>query len=62
MIRIFGVLIALVLYLGLGLLVTGGLVALICWCFSLVFSWKLAIGIYIVYLVVAGLFKSASGK
>lgn len=29
----------------------------ICWCFSLAFSFKLALGVYLVYLLIRGIFK-----
>ena len=29
----------------------------ICWCFSLAFNFKLALGVYLVYLLIRGIFK-----
>lgn len=29
----------------------------ICWCFSFTFSFKLALGVYLVYLLIRGIFK-----
>ena len=37
-------------------------VKLICWGFSLVFSWKLVIGIWAVLALVSSFFKSNGGK
>ena len=38
-------------------LVSALIVYSICWCFSLAFSFKLALGVYLVYLLIRGIFK-----
>ena len=46
--------------LALSFLFTSGLVWLVCWAFSLTFTWKLAVGVYAVIALLGGVFKSTS--
>lgn len=50
--------IVLVLIFGLDFIITAGILFLICWCFQITFTWKLAFGIWLIILLLAGLFKS----
>lgn len=50
--------IVLVLIFGLDFIITAGILFLICWCFQIAFTWKLAFGIWLIILLLAGLFKS----
>lgn len=40
------------LYLCISFGIVSGIVWMVCWCFGLIFSWKVAFGSYIVILVV----------
>lgn len=51
---------ALLIILGLDFLLFAGLVYLICFCFSIAFTWKLAFGIWLVVEVLKLCFKSTS--
>lgn len=44
----------------LSLLLTSGLVWVACWAFGFVFTWKIAIGIWVVLLILQSVFKSNS--
>ena len=46
--------------MALSFLFTSGLVWLVCWAFSLTFTWKLAVGVYAVIALLSGIFKSTS--
>ena len=59
--RIIAVIIAWVICMALSWLVTTGLVWLICKCFSLVFSWKIATGIWIVCIIARWIISAAKG-
>ena len=50
----------LLIILGLDFLLFAGLVYLICFCFSIAFTWKLALGIWLVVEVFKLCFKSTS--
>ena len=50
----------LLIVLGLDFLLFAGLVYLICFCFSIAFTWKLALGIWLVVEVLKLCFKSTS--
>lgn len=47
-----------------GFLITSGMLALILWCFGAYgyFSWKLALGVFLIIWLVKDIFKSASSK
>lgn len=54
------ILVVIVMLLGAMLidyLVCALIVYAVCWCFSLAFSFKLALGVYLVYLLIRGIFK-----
>lgn len=51
---------ALLIVLGLDFLLFAGLVYLICFCFSIAFTWKLAFGIWLVVEVLKLCFKPTS--
>lgn len=54
------ILVVIVMLLGAMLidyLVCALIVYAVCWCFSLAFSFKLALGVYLVYLFIRGIFK-----
>lgn len=44
--------------LALSFFVTAGIVWLICWAFSLTFSWKIAFGIWLVLVILRSIFKN----
>lgn len=48
MIKLLATTLALLIVLGLDFLLFAGLVYLICFCFSIAFTWKLAFGIWLV--------------
>lgn len=52
MLAILGIIVGAVLAVALGFLLTAGIIAGICWAFSLVFSWKLAVGVYLVLILI----------
>ena len=52
--------IVLVLIFGLDFILTAGILFLICWCFQIAFTWKLAFGIWLITLLLAGIFKARS--
>jgi len=43
--------------LGVSFLATSGLIRIVCWAFSLAFSWKIAVGVWIILCIIGGLFK-----
>ena len=54
------ILVVMIMFVGAMLidyLVCALIVYSICWCFSLAFSFKLALGVYLVYLLIRGIFK-----
>ena len=46
------VIFALIASLILGIAITGLLTFILCWCFDFMFSWKLAIGIYVLWVLI----------
>lgn len=52
MLAILGIIIGTVLVVALSFFLTAGIIAGICWAFSLVFSWKLAVGVYLVLILI----------
>lgn len=52
MLAILGIIIGTVLAVALSFLLTAGIIAGICWAFSLAFSWKLAVGVYLVLILI----------
>lgn len=42
-------------------LITVGIVKLICWCFGLAFSWKIAIGVWLIMCLVTSVFSNTAG-
>lgn len=59
---IIGVIIGLIVFMILSWLVTCCLIWLVCKCFSLAFSWKLATGIWIVFLMARWIISAAKGS
>lgn len=60
-----GYLVAIVIFLGLEALsfvVSAGIVKLICLCFGLAFSWKFALGIWLILSLLSPFFKSSGGS
>ena len=60
-----GCILAAIIYLacfGISWVITCGLIWLITLCFNLVFSWATATGIWLVLLILTGLFASGSRK
>lgn len=49
MLAILGIIIGVV---ALSFFLTAGIIAGICWAFSLAFSWKLAVGVYLVLILI----------
>lgn len=54
----FGVLLAVVAIYALSWIVTCGIVKLITMCFSLTFSWSIATGIWLIYILLKNLFSN----
>lgn len=53
--KAFALIVAVILFIGINLisfLVTAGITYLICFCFSLAFSWKIALGIWVILLLI----------
>lgn len=50
------------LWLSISFLLTSGIFWLICWAFTLTFSWKIAFGVWLITLIIANIFKKTSGK
>lgn len=50
---------AIALGLGLDILVVGMIYKIICWAFGLTFSWRVAVGISFVILLLQGAFKAS---
>lgn len=46
---------------GLGFLVIAGLYWIVCWAFGFIFSWKFAIGIFVIYTVLCTIARCAKG-
>jgi len=44
--------------LGLSFLFTSGLVWLVCWAFSLTFTWKVSFGVWVSIMIAKSIFKS----
>lgn len=60
----FGVLTAaiIILTMAASLIVTAGLVWLVCWAFNLLWSWKIAIGVWALIFLLSAIFKSTVHK
>lgn len=43
--------------LGASFLVSAGVVKLLAFCFGFVFTWKLALGLWVLFLIITGIFK-----
>lgn len=57
--KVIGIIIAWVVLMALSWLVTCGLVWVVCKCFSLAFSWKIATGIWVVCLIARWIVSAA---
>lgn len=55
---IFALILIILFALILSFFITAGALYIICWAFSLVFSWKMAIGIWILLNLLSGVFKT----
>lgn len=44
-------------FLAISFFVTAGIIWLICWAFSLTFSWKITFGIWLIILIINNIFK-----
>lgn len=44
-------------YMGISFGITLGIIKLICWCFGKTFSFKVATGVWIIYIVIVNLVK-----
>lgn len=49
--------IGLVLALAVSFFLAVGVFKIICWCFSLMFSWRLAVGFWVILLIMEYVFK-----
>lgn len=49
---------AILLLLGLDFCITSGLFWVVCWAFGLTFTWKIALGIWVISIFLAAIFKS----
>lgn len=54
----FGVICLLALAFGLSWIITCGLIALICFCFSWTFDWLIATGIWLVLIILRSIFAN----
>lgn len=61
-IAILAALIFFAILLTISLLVTCGIIWLICWCFNITFVLKIAIGIWLILLLLGGTFKTVVKK
>ena len=52
------VLLIIAIVLALDFFICAGLVWVICWAFGLVFTWKIAIGVWVITLLLSGIFKA----
>lgn len=62
---IFGVLIGAIVVLGLYAIsfgITGLIIKGVCWAFGLTFSWKVAFGIWLIMILVKGLFDGSKNN
>lgn len=57
MLTILLIILGIVGAVALSFFITAGIIAGICWAFSLAFSWKLAVGVYLVLVLVRGIFQ-----
>lgn len=57
MLAILGIIIGVALTVAVSFFITAGIIAGICWAFSLTFSWKLAVGVYLVLVLVRSIFQ-----
>lgn len=48
-------------YMGISWLLTVAVVKILCWCFSLHFSWKIVTGIWIIWLILSELARRIVG-
>ena len=60
--KVIGIILAVAFVFALSFLGTTLLVYGICWAFSLTFSWKIAFGVWLVTLLIAGCVKSTGGS
>ena len=60
--KVLIIILCLFTFAAIGLLVVGDLMWLICWAFSLVWSWKLVIGVWAVVMLVSCAVKSSNSK
>ena len=44
----------------LSFLVIAGMYWIVCWAFGMVFSWQIAVGVWVVYTVLSSMFQSVS--
>lgn len=56
--RVFTTIIALVIVMVISFLVTAGLIKVLSLCFGFIFSWKLALGIWVILIMLKPLFSS----
>lgn len=50
-------LLALILVLSISFCIISGTVWIICWCLGVAFTWKIALAIYLIWLIVGGKFS-----
>ena len=55
-----GVFLAVIVLIGLDFLLAAGILKVICWCFSLTFQWKYALGIWLILVLLQGTFTRKS--
>lgn len=47
---------------GLSFLISAGLIWIVCWAFGLAWSWKLALGLWVVMLLISSAVKSHNSR
>lgn len=55
----FAVILIVLLALGIDFLVTSGIYWVTCWAFGLTFTWPIALAIWLITIVLCGIFKPA---
>lgn len=51
-----------VVVIGIDFLIAAGIVKLVCWCFGLVFSWKVTLGIWVLLCVFSTFIRATRGS
>lgn len=60
--KVFTNVIAFIIVMAISFLITAGLIKVISLCFGFVFSWKLALGIWVILIMLKPLFSSGNSS